>query len=870
MSQTHWFCPRCKKELVLAPQQERMCPHCRDPLVPMPPSATPPVPPPPGPPPVPPTTVPPSIPPWPTASGNPRPGSIPVPPTTLPPPLPSLQTAAGIPQPSATSVRPGAGWLPPPPPPVAPVQAANLPPVGSSGAPPLPIQTPHRSAQPPLAKNPNNGTVWWVVGIVLLISVLGSATVGILWLIGVLSSVTILGSATVPDSATVAYSHNYATDGSPKHSPTASTSYTPSDDQARVSPPNSAIPLSSPPNSSNEKRGSGNNVVPLGKNESDNDKKLDKNDKKAEKEQPRHPVLPDDPSDVPQLLKVLQEGEGADRLKAARLLGQQGERASWTVPYLVRVIETTEPPLAQEVYNALIAIGPPEPAQLHLLKHCLQSPRSLLRSYAIRMYALGTPPLPADTLPVAMQLFPQAGADEKLELLQAFERAGSVAVPHALGMVLDCLADPQARLRETAGRLLDKTWQVYTMPPPTAKPIAIERLRHPDARVREEAAKILLNFARDKDAPAIWRELLSDTDVRVRRLAVRVCIDSAFDDNFRKETTPALIPLLHDPDPQIRRQIAIFLRTANQADNLVQQSVLKQFRAEQDPEVVVELSHTLAQITRSETGNLGLFRELLRYPHAPTRLEAARHLKELGNAAAEAIPDLIARARDQKEDLGVRRAALQALGAIGARAAAATLPIIEEMFQSYRLPPPNAGNTSSPEQPSSQDALLIAAVQSLRAFGHKGRELLEVQCRNTNLSNTVRAVIFRELLALGDPIPEVLVELIRFVEVYTELRPAAAETVPKNPHESVIDELLTATLRWKPPSRTGGKQDIPFPHSYRLWAILALSKLNLSVLSPVQRERVIKRLTYLAKEDSSSEINAEAKVAMERLRIPLR
>ncbi|MDW8243787.1 MAG: HEAT repeat domain-containing protein, partial [Thermogemmata sp.] len=205
-----------------------------------------------------------------------------------------------------------------------------------------------------------------------------------------------------------------------------------------------------------------NKVVPQpGKN---NDKAEKGQKEKAELHEkvdatPKRPSLPKRRDDVPQLIKVLQEGEENDRLEAARLLASTGVQARWAIPYMIQIVETAPPALGQEVYNALVAIGPPEPAQEHLLKQCLQSPNHLLRNYAITMYAAGTPILPRDLLPTVVRMLEQDQAKEaRLKFLSAIAHLGNFALPLAVGAVIECLADADEEVRLAAKQLMRDNW----------------------------------------------------------------------------------------------------------------------------------------------------------------------------------------------------------------------------------------------------------------------------------------------------------------------------------------------------------------------------------------------------------------------------
>lgn len=583
--------------------------------------------------------------------------------------------------------------------------------------------------------------------------------------------------------------------------------------------------------------------------------------------------------DISKLIEILKKGELNEKVQAAGELAQVGSEVRPYIPQLVYVLEASPPPLSDEIYNILLTVGPPDSSQDMILKYCLQSQNRYLINYAINIYSTGNPVLPNDMITTVVDLLSKINSSDELriKILRLLSHLDPSYNPIMVEAVLENLSSHEKHIYEFAYHILDKKWHVFTKPHVGIKSVAISKIVHTNANVRKAAVLILSNFIESEDVKLVWKTILSDPEPQIRRLAIDLCIKVAHNQEFLKLLEPNLLPLIHDKDDYIRMQTAIIIRRIQNLNLQFQYAVLRQYEIEKNIEVTKELAYTLAMIIKPEINHLSLLKRLLTHPYSAVRKEAAKRLREMGSAAKDCIPDLISVARNRKEtDIEVRIYALEALSAIGPRAVPDTLMLIEELFSNYLSN--NLQNTLVPTQ--QEELLLLAAIRILPVLGLEGKKLLVTYCHNANLSVRVREAIFKELIHIKYMPSSALSELVRFVETQVDLRSIAAEALAVHIQEplidgryikeSAIDELLLATSKWKPPSRAGGKRDVQYSISYRTWAISVLGKLNFNHLSPETRERITKRLTDLSLSDSNPQINAEAKMALQRLKWPTR
>ncbi len=428
--------------------------------------------------------------------------------------------------------------------------------------------------------------------------------------------------------------------------------------------------------------------------------------------------------------------------------------------------------------------------------------------------------------------------------------------------MLEGVADPDPEIAELAKELLATYGQAHI----NDKPLLLEKLRHNHPDVRQRALTLLVPLCSEAEQAKIWVEAVRDPNLEIRRQAVRNALKHPLLQSQLEQLVP---PLLKDTDLSIRQMAVQCLQQRPQLARglLVELIARYQGMTEDNPELAQEVALLLAMVVPPETQHLILLRDLLRHSHGPVRREAALRLKEMKTDASEAVPDLIERLQ-KDEDLRVRAAAVQALQAIGPRVADKVIPILDQILTNYTPHPElKAEEGGENGKISPQEELLIAAIQALGSFGTRGRNILEAHCRNTRLSFPAREAIGIHLASLNDLSDEILLALIELAEQSEKVRPAITEAVIRRPNTVIVNEVLLATSAWKPPSRAGGQRDVPFPLDYRSWAIDTLGRLRLNDLNSELRERVVKRLTYLAENDSNPQINAAGRVALKRLKL---
>jgi HEAT repeat protein len=529
---------------------------------------------------------------------------------------------------------------------------------------------------------------------------------------------------------------------------------------------------------------------------------------------------------------------------------------------LIELAEATQGPVQAEVIAKLYALPPPDAScMIHLVK-CLQSRSADLRNYAIRMFANNTPPLPRDHVSQVVDLLKVAQGEARRDLFKILKHMGPATRSVALGVVLDGLGDTDEEIVQLAQALLEAYGQAH----PDDKPVLREKLRHKHPQVRQKALTLLLPLCSNQETAQIWTELLKDPNLQIRRQAVQNALQHPL---LHSQLNQIISSLLSDTDVEIRKMTVHHLKQSLPLARSLLMDLMAIYRGktETDPELAQEISLILATVLPPETQYRTLLRELLRHPYAPTRREAALRLKEMKTNAYDAVPDLL-ECFQKDADLRVRAAAVQALAAIGPSPQVVNqlIPLLDQLLSDY---PRDVDLKSEPtpegEKFKAHEELALAAVQALNAFGARGRNILELHLRNNKLSPAVQELICNHLASQKDLTDDNIILIMEFAERSSKVRPTITEMVINNPKAALIDELLLITSAWKPPSRAGGKRDVPYPVDYRCWAIQTLGQLNLKELSPTQREKVIKRLTYLANDDSNPEITSTARIALKRL-----
>jgi len=529
---------------------------------------------------------------------------------------------------------------------------------------------------------------------------------------------------------------------------------------------------------------------------------------------------------------------------------------------LLELAEVTQGPVQAEVLAKLYALPPPDASCTPYLVKYLQSRSADLRNYAIRMFANNTPPLPREYVSQVVDLLKVAQGETRRDLFKILRHIGPAGRSIALGEVLDALVDSDVEIAQMATALLE----IYGQAHPEDKPLLREKLRHRYPEVRQKALTLLLPLCSDQETAQIWTELLKDSNLQIRRQAVQNALQHPL---LQSQLNQIIASLLSDTDVEIRKLAVHHLRQSLPLARSLLTELLANYQGkiEKDPQLAQEISYILATVVPPETQYLTLLRELLRHPYASTRREAALRLKEMKTNAFEAVPDLV-ECFQKDSDPSVRAAAVHALTAIGppTQVVNQLIPLFDQLLTNFPRETPLSTAPNAPDaKRSPEEELALAVIEALASFGVRGRNTLELQIRNTRLSDAVRELICVQLASAKDLTDDNILLIIEFAEHNAKVRPVLTEMLVKNPRAALIDELLLLTSAWKPPSRAGGKRDVPYPVDYRCWAIQTLGNLNLRDLSPTQREKVLRRLNYLAKDDSNPQINSTAQIALKRI-----
>lgn len=267
------------------------------------------------------------------------------------------------------------------------------------------------------------------------------------------------------------------------------------------------------------------------------------------------------------------------------------------------------------------------------------------------------------------------------------------------------------------------------------------------------AAALLVAPAPAHTQATAIREALRSPDPALRQAAARrfagETLDVRLRDRFR-EAVPFLIEVLKDPDPEVVQGIAIGLghledprairplvRLLTHPDPLVRQAAGGALEHFVVPEAVVPLlevlpdprARSLALIRLQELGPLVPVTPLIQalsHPDAQVRQGAAEALAIRPQPAPEAVPALIVALADLHG--GIRRAAAQALGRIGAREAVPALvarltdPEVEVRQEAARALGKGGREAVGPlllrlQDPAEDRAVRLQAAQSLRLIG---------------------------------------------------------------------------------------------------------------------------------------------------------
>ncbi|MFO0826110.1 MAG: HEAT repeat domain-containing protein [Gemmataceae bacterium] len=557
------------------------------------------------------------------------------------------------------------------------------------------------------------------------------------------------------------------------------------------------------------------------------------------KEPEAEPIPAPGPTVLDNLLQVLKSGTPANRVIAARRLGNLGAHARSAVPALIAALDKSDPQLPSTAGIALLRIGPPDPGAgvEKLLLAGLRSRSPAARLYAAQLLAQEAMISPDSVKPLVAALkddFPEV----RVGCLQAIGKVGAKAQAAAFDEVFARLVDPDKAVSDAAAATLE------AIGPPTAanRPALVAKLKHPDTRVRSTAATLLaaLGPAGD-DAQKVWQPLLKDPDPKLRLLALQALASAK---ELNADVGNDVLPLLTDRDAELRKAAAKLAKLL--AKSIGAPAALAQaFKMEIDPAVKLELAEAIATLLPADLTNLEAFRRVLRDSAPALREQAAKKLVEIGTDAREAVPELTACIKH--ETPGVRVAALNALAAMGTYNKAA-VPAAAELFTQKEVPTP----------------VLVAAVDVLGAAGIAGEGELEKLIK-LSLPPEVREqlfVAFSKQRSIPEPVQAWMVDQ---AETMTKSRETIATALAKKGTNAAVESLLPRTHLYK--AAKGANPPEKYADDYRVWVLAVLGKMELrSILAQDTKAKLIDRLTYLSRNDKTPEVVTEANAVLAKLK----
>jgi HEAT repeat protein len=340
---------------------------------------------------------------------------------------------------------------------------------------------------------------------------------------------------------------------------------------------------------------------------------------------------------APQIVALLKDGQTDVRMTAAQALGELGAREA--VPDVARLLKDPEEEVRQASLTALGRFGAREavPDMLPLLADKDEDVRTAAA------WVLGN-------------LRAREAAPGLLRLLDDkdwYEARGAAAwalvllgVKEAAPGLTRLLEDEEEEVRAVAA------WGLGALGAKEAAPKLLKLLEDRKGEVQVSAAGALGALGAKEAGPALARQL-ADADDELRDTAAW-----ALGRIGAKEALPDVLKLLASENPETRESAVLALY------------------ALRDPGAIQPLEDLVKKDDRAGAEGLRALRhaataprfiELLGHADAPLRATAAAALGELGSK--EAVPALLKRAADEKEEQEVRGAAADALGRIGSREA---------------------------------------------------------------------------------------------------------------------------------------------------------------------------------------------------------
>jgi HEAT repeat protein/S1-C subfamily serine protease len=336
------------------------------------------------------------------------------------------------------------------------------------------------------------------------------------------------------------------------------------------------------------------------------------------------------------LIAVLKGGKPADRVVAARRLGNLRAQARPAVQALLGESTAADPELRTAIGVALGQIGPPDAGAEVVLLQALRARSVVARVYAVKMFATETA-IPPDGVRAVTEALRDESAEVRALAAQAIAKHGTKARPVAFGSLLDGLADKDQAVREAAAAA------IKAVGPPEAEDCSAlhARLKHADTRVRVAAATLLVPLTTTGEVAVPLIKSLADESPEVRALAARAIGTAG--PKARAATIGPLLDGLADKEQAVREACAAALKVVGGAEPANRPALLERLK-HADLRVRVAAAGLLSPLTTTRDDALAVWVPLLADPNTELRLAAVTTLtseEELLESAASEVLGLL-------------------------------------------------------------------------------------------------------------------------------------------------------------------------------------------------------------------------------------
>ncbi|HEV3204032.1 MAG TPA: HEAT repeat domain-containing protein, partial [Gemmataceae bacterium] len=391
---------------------------------------------------------------------------------------------------------------------------------------------------------------------------------------------------------------------------------------------------------------------------------------------------------VGELSAGLKARDSLVRWGSATALGEIGPPAGRkALASLIEALGDANEQVEKATQIALNNIGPPTREEIPTYLRILNHPKESVRRHALTTLANLNVEMP-ELIPVVIEALKDSAKAVRILAAQCLGNIGSSAKEVTFAPLFAALKDADLEVRHEVSEALKKIGP----PAPAEVPTLAAGLKDPTEEVRQYALFALEQLGPQAAAAVpVLQSALRDGDGNVRGLAASALGEIGLP---AKTAIPALVEALKDSVPQVRAKAAAALgkmgdearlalpmldQTLKDRDREVRLQTVKALSRigpvsillqglidtweENDPELNQAAETALIKMGVLGDNAVPILRKALGSSKIPVRLYAAKTLGDMGPAAREAIPELNNALKDT--DMGVRLQVTLALSKIG-------------------------------------------------------------------------------------------------------------------------------------------------------------------------------------------------------------